>query len=119
MLEQVEKSKYIGAMIAVYLDLNHHINSIVRVTKANRCLGFIERNSKCLLELRELAYLCLLGSQLEYTCIAWHPYQIINIPNLERAQRKSARFVKQDCSKHNSVTGMIHELGWKNYKIKG
>ncbi len=29
-------------------------------------------------------------------------------------QRKAARFVTQDYSKYNSVTRMIHELGWKS-----
>ncbi len=41
------------------------------------------------------------------------PYQIKDISNLEKLQIKTARFVKQDYSKYNSITRMIHELGWK------
>ncbi len=43
-----------------------------------------------------------------------HPYQIKDIFNLEKVHRKATRFIKQDYSKYNSVTRMIHELGWKN-----
>ncbi len=53
-------------------------------------------------------------SQLEYTCVAWDPYQIKDISNLEKVQRKAARFIKEDYSKYNSVIRMIHELGWNN-----
>ncbi len=56
----------------------------------------------------------LVRSQLEYACIAWDPYQIKYISNLENVQRKATRFVKQDFLKYNSVTRMIRELGWKN-----
>ncbi len=76
---------------------------------------FIKRNiSNYTQELRELTYLSQLRSQLEYAYVVWDPYQIKNISNLEKVQRKAARFVKQDYSKYNSVTRMIHELGWKN-----
>ena len=47
-------------------------------------------------------------------CIRDSPYQIKDISNLEKVQRKAARFVKQDYSKYNSVTRMILELGWTN-----
>jgi hypothetical protein len=59
-----------------------------------------------------MAYL----SQLEYACVAWDPHKIKDISNLEKVQRKAARYVKQNYSKHSSVTRMIQELGWKNLK---
>ncbi len=36
-----------------------------------------------------------------------------NISKLENVQRKDTRFVKQDYSKYNSLTSLIHELDWK------
>jgi hypothetical protein len=102
-------------MITEEIDWNPHINNTV--TKANKCLGFIKRNiSNCPQELREMAYLSLVRSQLEYACVAWDPHKIKDISNLERVQRKAARFVKQDYSKYSSVTRMIQKLGWKNLK---
>ncbi len=41
-------------------------------------------------------------------------YQIKGNSILEKVQRKAARFVKKDYLKYNSITRMIHELGWKN-----
>ena len=112
-LAQVEKAKYLGVMITEELDWSPHINNTI--TKANKCLGFIKRNvSNCPQELREMAYLSLVRSQLEYACVAWDPHKIKDISNLEKVQRKAARFVKQDYSKYSSVTRMIQELGWKN-----
>ncbi len=49
-------------------------------------------------ELRELAYLTLVRSQLEN---AWDQYKIKYISNLAKVQRKAERFVKQDYSKYN------------------
>ncbi len=34
--------------------------------------------------------------------------------NRQKVQRKSTRFVKQDYLKYKSVTGIKHEIGWKN-----
>ena len=100
-------------MITEELDWSPHINDIS--TKANKCLGFIKRNiSNCPQEFREMAYLPLVRSQLEYACVAWDPHKIKDISNLEKVQRKAARFVKQDYSKYSSVTRMIHGLGWTN-----
>ncbi len=57
--------------------------------------------------------LSLLRSQLGYARVVWDQLQIKYISNLEKLKRKAARFVKQDYSKYNSVTRMIHEPGWK------
>jgi hypothetical protein len=112
-LSQVEKAKYLGVMITEELDWSPHITNTV--AKANKCLGFIKRNiNNCPQELREMAYLSLVRSQLEYACVAWDPHKIKDITNLEKIQRKAARFVKQDYSNYSSVTRMIQELGWKN-----
>ncbi len=73
-----------------------------------------EKIRNCPQELKELAYLFLLRSQLECTCVAYDPYKTKDISNLEKVQRKPIWFIKQDYSKYNSVTRMTHELNWKN-----
>ncbi len=52
-------------------------------------------------------------SQLEYAYVAWDPYQIKDILNLEKVQRKAARFVKQNYSNYKRITRLIQDLGWK------
>ncbi len=82
-----DKSMYLGVRIKNKIDWNPHINSTLLI--ANRCIGFINRNiSHCPQLLRELAYLSLVISQLEYFCVAWDPYQIKDIPNLEKTYKR-------------------------------
>ncbi len=82
-LAQVDKAKYLGVMIMEDLDWKPHIISIV--TKANRCIGYINKNiSNCQQELREMAYFSLVRTLLEYACVAWEPYKIKDTSNLEK-----------------------------------
>ncbi len=85
-LTQVDQAKCLRVMITGNVNWNPHINSII--ITLNRCLGLIKRNiSNFPKELRKLAYLSLVMSQLEYACFALDPYQIKNISNLEKVQR--------------------------------
>ena len=40
------------------------------------------------------------------------PYTAKDIQQLERVQRRAARFVKKDYRHTTSVTGLLDELGW-------
>ena len=42
----------------------------------------------------------------------WDPYTQKNINQLEMVQRRAARFVFKNYSRHVSVTALIKELGW-------
>ncbi len=87
-LAQVAKAKYLEVMITDDFDRSSHVNSIV--TKAKRCIDFIKKPiSNWPQELIELAYVSLVRSQLEYTCVVWDPYQIKDVTNLEKVQRKA------------------------------
>ena len=43
---------------------------------------------------------------------AWDPYTAKDIQQLERVQRRAARFVKKNYRHTTSVTGLLDELGW-------
>ena len=79
-------------------------------------LGFVKRNlhrgspQKC----RELAYLSLVRSTIEYAAAIWDPYKVKDINALEKINRKAARFVKSDYDWEHSVTSMMKSLGWSN-----
>jgi len=63
----------------------------------------------------------LVCPHLEYAASAWDPYIQYNtiqyntakdIQQLERVQRRAARFVKKDYRHTTPVTGLLDELGW-------
>ena len=119
-LQQVDKAKYLGVMITEDLNWTAHVDYIT--AKAHKVLGLLRRNLKhCPQELREIAYISMVRSILEYASAVWDPHLEKDKASLERVQRRAARFVKNDYKIYNeqndeytSVTKMMQELGWKN-----
>ena len=82
--------------------------------KANSTLGFLRRNlSNCPKQLKELSYIALVRSKLEYAACVWNPYLAKDIKKIEAVQRRSARFVTRNYSWTQSVTELLSELGWE------
>jgi hypothetical protein len=49
---------------------------------------------------------------MEYACVVWDPITQKNITELERVQRKAARFVMGDYNTTRSVRSMLEHLKW-------
>ena len=112
-LQEVDQAKYLGVNISRELQWSGHITSTTG--KANSSLAFLRRNLKnCPQKLKEIAYISLVRSVLEYSSSIWDPYHAKDISSIERIQRRAARFVKSDYLTTSSVTAMINDLGWKD-----
>ncbi len=119
-LDQVDKTKYLGVTISDELSWSPHVENIT--SKANKVLGILRRNLKhCPTNLKETAYLSMVRSILEYASAVWDPYLQKDINLIERVQRKAARFVKGDYrvylkeeQEYVSVSKMIEDLKWKD-----
>ena len=110
-LDQVNEAKYLGITISDELDWSPHIDFIT--SKASNNLSFLMRNLRsCPQSLRELAYISLVRSQLDYAAATWDPYQVGHTQKIERIQRRAARFVCNNYSYYCCVTSMISTLGW-------
>jgi len=76
----------------------------------------VRRNTYCCSQKakKNLAYLSLVRPHLEYAAAAWDPYMYMakDIQQLERVQRRAARFVKKDYRYTTSVTGLLDDLVW-------
>ena len=51
---------------------------------------------------------------MEYASNVWSPSTKINIDKTEMTQRRAARWVKSNYSSYDSVTEMLHDLGWRS-----
>ena len=92
------------------LSWDTHIGKIL--TKANRSLGFIRRNlGRCPTNIKRQAYLSLVRPHLEYASSVWDPHLQKHIYQIERVQRRAARFIKHEYSRdHGIVTSILQEL---------
>ena len=92
---------------------SHHISSMC--SKANRSLNFLRRNlSKCSsdTDIKENAYLTIVRPTLEYAACVWDPHQEYLIYDIEKIQRRAARWVLSDYSYYSSVTDILKCLKW-------
>ena len=116
-LENVEKIKYLGVTITIDLKWNTHNSNIC--TKANRTLGFLRRHlSACPLDVKESAYKGLVRSILEYGSSVWDPQSILLQDELEKVQKRAARFVTGNYVDYEigSMTGILKQLTWESLK---
>ena len=89
-----EKS-LLGVTITKDLKWNTHISNVC--TKANRTLGFLRRNLfSCPQDVREAAYKGLVRPILEYGSSVWDPHYEGLIDDLEKVQKRAARFVTRN-----------------------
>jgi len=59
------------------------------------------------------AYISLVRPHLEYAAAAWDHYLIDDCKQLEKVQRRAARFDKRDYKSTTSVSSLISQLGWQ------
>ena len=110
-LTEVPATKYLGVTITSDLSWDTHISNIC--AKANKTLGFLRRNLKISsTHMKVTAYNAFVRPIVEYACSVWDPHTRQNISNLERIQRRAARFVVGRYHDTSSVSSMIDDLGW-------
>ena len=118
-LEVVDSSKYLGVTINNNLKWDEHINNIS--ARANRTLGFLRRNLRgCRTAARSRAYEALVRPTLEYAASIWDPHNIGQINQLEKVQRRAARFTTRNYTDRQpgSVTQMVKNLNWEPLQVR-
>ena len=116
-LAQVRHNPYLGVLLSDDAKWGEHINNTAK--KANSTLGFLRRNlRRCPSQLKELAYISLVRSTLEYASVVWDPHLAKDVKKLEAVQRRAARFVCADYERQSSVTTMLTKLGWSTLQSR-
>jgi len=114
-LSTVDQHLYLGVLLHRKLSWSQHISYITR--KATRTLNFLKRNlSNCSPEVKAAAYVSMVRTSMEYAAAVWDPHQVGDIQELEKVQRRAARWVMNDYGRYNSVTTMIQHLDWDTLK---
>ena len=110
-LKSVETVKYLGVRITDDISWGKHVREIIG--QANRKLGFVKRIlGKCGDTVRETGYFSLVRPHLEYAASIWDPHEAGLVTELERVQRRSARYVKGRYENLISVTSLLQQLDW-------
>ena len=112
-LEVVTSARYLGVEISSVLSWNSHIDRITG--NANRTLGFIRRNIRTKLpKVRETAYNTLVRPKLEYASPIWDSSSKKKVLQIEKIQKRAARWTTSDFITRSSVTAMLEKLGWRS-----
>ena len=83
---------YLGVILDKTMSFTAHIKDTV--SKASKVLNFVKRNLSSFLQSTKVAaYLSLVRPTLEYSSSVWDPYQLVYINNIEKIQRRAARWV--------------------------
>ena len=116
-LENVSTTKYLGITIQDNLKWENHITSTCN--KANRTLGFLRRNLRIgNKKTKEKAYKSLVRPILEYASPVWDPYLNEEIQQLEKVQRRAARWVQHRHRQSSCVDSMLQDLKWPSLQLR-
>ena len=108
-IKEVSYAKYLGVTLSCDMSWENHIDTIT--ASANRSLGFLRRNLKYAPQKLKLnAYTALVRSKLEYGATIWDPHLAKHIDQIEKIQRRAARFILNDYKRESSVTSMLKKL---------
>ena len=114
-LETVTCARYLRVDISSNLSWGSHIDRITDT--ANKTLGYVRRNIRTKMsDIREAAYTTLVRPQLEYAAAIWGLNHDDKIKQIEKVQRRAARWATCNIGRTASVTDMIGILGWGNLK---
>ena len=81
--------------------------------KASSTLGFLRRNlSACSTQVKATAYKTLVRPKLEYASSVWDPHHKNKIEQLEKVQRKAARWAMNQYNWAASVSDLQRQLEW-------
>ena len=110
-LENVENIKYLGVTITCSYDLKWNTRQQY-MHKGIRTLGFLRRNlSACPQDVKESAYKGLVRPVLGYGSSVWDPSSIFLQEELEKVQKRTARFVTGNyIYESGSMTGILEQL---------
>ena len=106
-------AKYLGVTLDSKMKWKKHVGNIAN--KANKTLGFLNRQinqgSKAI---KKQCYETYVRPILEYASSVWDPFYNTEINELEKVQRRAARFVHKNYDPAADSHELVKELGWQS-----
>ena len=116
-LEETDNITYLG--VQFQNDLRWNKQTQHATSKATRVLNFIRRNFyDCAPPIKEKLYQTLVRPHLDYATASWDPYTKKNIDDIEKIQRRAARFVTNKHGKDYSITAILNDLDWTPMEVR-
>ena len=100
---------YLGVEIDNTMSWSPHIQTVSN--RATKVFNFVKRNlGNCPASTKRIAYLTLVRPIMEYAAPVWDPFYNTDIYKLEKIQRRAARWITSDYSRHISVASLLSSL---------
>ena len=110
-VSEVDRHPYLGVELERNMSWSQHITDTAN--KASSTLDFLRRSlSACSTQVKATAYKTLVRPKLEYASSVWDPHHRNKIEQLEKVQRKAARWAMNQYSWTASVSDLLHQLEW-------
>ena len=111
-ISETDSAKYLGVVIDSKLTWKHQYSSMIK--KCNSTLAFIKRNlNKAPKLAKARCYTGLMRPRVEYASPIWDPHHQIDIENLEKVQKRAARFVTGNYKMETGNTKLnLDNLNW-------
>ena len=110
-VSEVDRHPYLGVELEQNMSWSQHITDTAN--KASNTLGFLRRNlSACSTQVKATACKALVRPKLKYVSSVWDPHHKNKIDQLEKVQRKAARWVRNQYSWTASVSDFLRQLEW-------
>ena len=116
-LEQVQYTKYLGLTITDNLNWGQHVSE--NSCKETKTMGFLRHNlALAPRDTKEVSYKTLVRPQIEYAALIWIPYHKLQIQEVEKVQRRAARWTYRRWRNTSSVGDMLDELKWLSLEAR-
>ena len=115
---EVDSAKYLGVVIDK--NLSWKPNHIATIKKCNSTLAFLKRNlSSSPKFVKDRCYTALVRPKLEYACAVWDPHHKDQIRDLEKVQKRGARFVTNNYVMETGNSQLnLDNLNWPKLQVR-
>ena len=112
-IELADSAKYLGLIIDNKLKWKRQYSYVCK--KANKMLAFLRRNFySCPKSIKETCFNSLVRPVLDYGCVIWDPHYETDKEDLEKIQKRAARFITKNYTfTHGNTKINMQKLGWE------